>query len=54
MLGADLGALRSAGSASPPQEQQGVVDVVQLLSHVRLFETPWTTAHQASLSFSIS
>ena len=23
---------------------------VQLLSHVRLFATPWTTAHQASLS----
>ena len=23
---------------------------VQLLSHVRLFETPWTAAHQASLS----
>ena len=28
--------------------------VVQLLSHVRLFATPWTTAHQASLSFTIS
>ena len=28
--------------------------VVQLLSHVRLFETPWTAAHQASLSFTIS
>ena len=25
--------------------------VVQLLSHVRLFATPWTTAHQAFLSF---
>ena len=23
---------------------------VQSLSHVRLFETPWTAAHQASLS----
>ena len=23
--------------------------VVQLLGHVQLFETPWTTAHQASL-----
>ena len=33
-------------------EKQEVV--VQLLSHVRLFETPWTTAHQASLSFTIS
>ena len=28
--------------------------VVQSLSHVRLFVTPWTTAHQASLSFTIS
>ena len=26
--------------------------VVQLLSHVRLFETSWTAARQASLSFS--
>ena len=28
--------------------------VVQLLSHVRLFATPWTAAHQASMSFTIS
>ena len=27
---------------------------VQLLSHVWLFATPWTTAHQASQSFTIS
>ena len=27
---------------------------VQLLSHVWLFVTPWTTAHQASLAFTIS
>ena len=27
---------------------------VQLLTCVRLFATPWTTAHQASLSFTIS
>ena len=27
---------------------------VQLLSHVRLFATPWTAAHQAFLSFTIS
>ena len=25
-----------------------------LFSHVQLFETPWTAAHQASLSFTIS
>ena len=28
--------------------------VVPSLSHVQLFATPWTAAHQASLSFSIS
>ena len=28
--------------------------VIQLLSHVQLFETPWTAAHQASLSFTTS
>ena len=28
--------------------------VVQLLSHVQLFVTPWTTACQASLSVTIS
>ena len=31
-----------------------VVVVVQSLSHVQLFVTPWTVAHQASLSFTIS
>ena len=30
------------------------VDNIQSLSHVRLFAIPWTAAHQASLSFSIS
>ena len=30
------------------------VVVVQLLSHVRIFVTPWTEARQASLSFTIS
>ena len=32
----------------------GVPVVVQSLSHVRLFATPWTTARQAFLSFSIA
>ena len=27
---------------------------VQSLSHIQLFVTPWTAAHQASLSFTIS
>ena len=31
-----------------------VVYIVQSLSHVQLFETPWTAACQASLSFAIS
>ena len=30
------------------------VAVVQSLNHVRLFVNPWTAAHQASLSFTIS
>ena len=30
-----------------------LVAVVQLLSHIQLFATPWTAAHQASLSFTI-
>ena len=30
------------------------VCVVQLLRHVRFFASPWTTARQASLSFTIS
>ena len=31
-----------------------IVGVVQSLSHVQLFATPWTAAFQASLSFTIS
>ena len=34
--------------------QLGVFVVVQSLSHVQLYMTPWTAAHQASLSFTIS
>ena len=33
---------------------KGVFLIVQSLSHVWLFATPWTVAHQASLSFTIS
>ena len=33
---------------------QPLLKVVQLLSPVWLFATPWTVAHQASLSFTIS
>ena len=31
-----------------------VTFVLQSLSYVRLFAAPWTVAHQASLSFTIS
>jgi len=30
------------------------VVVVQSLNHIQLFATPWTAAHQASLSFTVS
>ena len=33
---------------------QVFVVIVQLLSHVQLFTTPWTTGCQASLSFTIT
>ena len=35
-------------------ETRKSLDVVQLLSCVRLFATQWTVAHQASLSFTVS
>ena len=39
---------------SPRQTQGPPVVIVQSLSCVRLFVTPWTSAHLASLSFAIS
>ena len=45
----------TASSVTPTHDINGnSVAVVQLLRCVRLFATPWTTAHQASLSFTIS
>ena len=38
----------------PSSLKQHVVAIVQSLSRVGLFETPWTAACQASLSFTIS
>ena len=35
-------------------KQHSITIVVQSPSHVQLFVTPWTAAHQASLSFTIS
>ena len=34
--------------------QHGEFVVVQSLSRIRLFATPWTAARQASLSFAVS
>ena len=41
-------------SHSVMSDSLAVFVVVQSLSHVQLFATPWTAARQASLSFSIS
>jgi len=46
--------------ALPPQkkkkklDKRAVIAVVQSLSHVLLIVIPWTAAHQASLSFTVS
>ena len=40
--------------ANPPHIDPQAFAVVQLPHHVWLFATPWTAAHQASLSFTIS
>ena len=46
----------SLGSITMNQASGGdrISAAVQFLSHVRLFETPWITTFQASLSFNIS
>ena len=41
--------MRGCSACSPV-----LIVVVQSLSQIRLFVTPWTAAHQASLSFTIS
>ena len=46
--------LASKSSEGWPVWPVCTVLVVESLSHVCLFATPWTTAHQASLSFTIS
>ena len=53
--------MESKAGIFPPLRSRGPEDVhwaativdVQSLSHVQLFEIPWTAAHQASLSFTI-
>ena len=38
---------------SPPNAQTHVVVTVWSLTHAQFFATPWTVAHQASLSFTV-
>ena len=45
--------IHKQGQSSPPCKGRDWL-AVQLLSRVQLFTTPWTAAHQASLSFIIS
>ena len=41
-------------SSTPPNSSLALVSSVQSLSHVQLFATPWTAAHQACLSITSS
>ena len=47
-------ALADGFFTSEPHGKPLRLSFVQLLSRVQLFATPWTAAHQASLSFTIS
>ena len=47
-------ALANGFFTSEPHGKPLRLSFVQLLSRVQLFATPWTAAHQASLSFTIS
>ena len=46
--------VRMLGWKCPKKFHKYLRAVVQSLSHVRFFVTPWTAAHQASLSFTKS
>ena len=46
--------VRRSGFLLPITVSSGCHVFIQLLSHVRLFATPWTAVHQASLSFTTS
>ena len=45
---------RVKGNQQEAVQDPELVVVVQLLSHIRLFATPWTIACPVSLSFTIS
>ena len=49
-----LGTVRATGGTSSAVDQVTVLVTVQSLSHVQLFRTAWTAAHQASLSITNS
>ena len=46
--------LRTGVVETLPEFNSSIFIVIQLLSHVQLFATPWTAAHQATLFFTIS
>jgi len=50
----ELIVLDSASGLHGKDLTEMLIVVIQSLSHVRFFVTPWTAAHQASLSFTIS
>ena len=50
----DLVRGRVVAGTKPVYNNVVIIVVVQSLSCVRLFMTPWTAAYQASLSFTIS
>ena len=50
----DLVRGRVVAGTKPVYNNVVIIVVVQSLSCVRLFVTPWTAAYQASLSFTIS
>ena len=56
-MGAGLPFLLADAKEGPiflPRSLRNIVIIVQLISHIPLFPTPWTAAPQASLSITIS
>ena len=53
-VGQHMGELELFHTVGAATVEKNMVVAVQLLSHVRLFATPWTAACQASLSFTNS
>ena len=53
-IGEGINELNTFGATTHAMKWSWTVSSVQLLSHVQLFETPWTAARQASLSITNS